>query len=111
MWYMELSSVPIKKKAPPEGLVERCLGAFVKSGTLDLSLDQLAASVGISKRMLVHYFGGRENIEEQAITLLEDRLRAQFSPAALPTGVSLKAVVTALWEQTTAPQARGVLLL
>jgi hypothetical protein len=61
--------------------------------------------------MLVHYFGGRENIEEGAMTLLEDRLRAQFAPESFPAGISAEAVVAALWERTTAPQARGVLLL
>jgi AcrR family transcriptional regulator len=100
-----------KRKPDQKKLLERCLAAFVKAGTIDLSLDQLASSVGISKRMLVHYFGGRENIEEGAMTLLEKRLRAQFSPASFPAGASPKAVLMALWEQTTAPQARGVLLL
>ena len=97
--------------AGQEELLERCLAAFVKAGTIDLSLDQLANSVGISKRMLVHYFGGRENIEERAMTLLEARLRAQFAPESFPPGVSAKTVVTALWEQTTAPEAKGILLL
>ena len=97
-----------KRKPDQEKLLERCLAAFVKTGTIDLSLDQLASSVGISKRMLVHYFGGRENIEEGAMARLEERLRAQFSPESFPAGASPKAVLTALWEQTTAPQARGV---
>ena len=100
-----------KRKPDQEKLLERCLAAFVKAGTIDLSLDQLASSVGISKRMLVHYFGGRESIEEGAMALLEERLRAQFSPESFPAGASPKAVLMALWEQTTAPQARGVLLL
>jgi len=64
----------------PDELVKRCLARFVKAGTIDLSLDQLADGVGISKRMLVHYFGNRENLEEAAMTLLEERLRAQLSP-------------------------------
>ena len=92
-------------------VIERCLGAFVGAGTLDLSLDQLAAQVGVSKRMLIHYFGGREEIEERAMILLEDKLRAQFAPETFPHGVSAKRVVTALWERTTAPEAKGVLLL
>jgi AcrR family transcriptional regulator len=100
-----------KRKPEQEKLLERCLAAFVKAGTIDLSLDQLASSVGISKRMLVHYFGGRESIEEGAMALLEERLRAQFSPETFPAGASPMAVLLALWEQTTAPQARGVLLL
>jgi AcrR family transcriptional regulator len=100
-----------KRKASREELLGRCLGAFVKAGTIDLSLDQLAKRVGISKRMLVHYFGGRENIEEGAMTLLEDRLRGQFAPERFPPGVATKTVVAALWKQTTAPEAKGILLL
>ena len=102
----------IKSKRPGhEQLVDRCLAAFVASGTLDLSLDQLAGSAGISKRMLVHYFGGRESIEEQAVTRLEEKLRAQFAPESFPPGVSPRTVVKALWERTTAPGAQGVLRL
>jgi len=71
----------------------------------------LARKAGSSKRMLVHYFGGRENIEEQAISRLESRLRAQFVPEAFPPGATPQAVVTALWNRTTSPQSRGVLLL
>ena len=100
-----------KRRAGREELLQRCLAAFAKAGTIDLSLDQLADSVGTSKRMLVHYFGGRENIEEGAMTLLEDRLRAQFAPESFPPGVSPQTVVKALWERTTAAEARGVLLL
>jgi AcrR family transcriptional regulator len=92
-------------------LLQRCLAGFVKAGTIDISLDQLAKSVGISKRMLVHYFGGREDIEEGAMALLEERLRARFAPETFPPGVSAKQVIAALWERTTAPEAKGVLLL
>ncbi len=100
------------RKKPDLGvLLDRCLAAFVEAGTLDLSLDQLARKAGSSKRMLVHYFGGRENIEEQAITRLENRLRALFVPEAFPSGATVQAVVSALWDRTTAPQSRGVLLL
>lgn len=101
-----------RRKKPDSGaLLDRCLEAFVQAGTLDVSLDQLARKAGSSKRMLVHYFGGREEIEEQAITRLESQLRAQFVPEAFPPGETVEAVVSALWDRTTAPQSRGVLLL
>lgn len=100
-----------QRKAGQEELLEQCLATFVRAGTIDLSLDRLAKSVGTSKRMLVHYFGGRENIEEGAMALLEHRLRARFAPESFPAGISPRTVVTTLWEQTTAPEARGVLLL
>ena len=101
-----------RRKKPDLGvLLDRCLAAFVEAGTLDLSLDLLARKAGSSKRMLVHYFGGREKIEQQAITRLENRLRAQFAPEAFPSGANVQAVVGALWDRATAPPSRGVLLL
>jgi AcrR family transcriptional regulator len=92
-------------------LVQRCLAAFIEAGTIDISLDQLGKRVGTSKRMLVHYFGGREDIEEGAMLLLEETLRARFAPETFPPGVSAEVVITALWERTTAPEAKGALLL
>jgi AcrR family transcriptional regulator len=92
-------------------LTASCLGAFVRAGTLDLSLDQLASVIGTSKRMLVHYFGGRETIEERAMALLEDRLRAQFAPENFPSKVDLRTVILRLWDGTTNPDSRGVLSL
>lgn len=101
-----------RRKTPDLGvLLDRCLAAFVEAGTLNLSLDQLARKAGSTKRMLVHYFGGRENIEEQVITRLENRLRAQFVPEAFPPGATVQEIVSALWDRTTAPQSRGLLLL
>jgi AcrR family transcriptional regulator len=92
-------------------LVDRCLATFVDSGTLDVSLDQLASSVGTSKRMLIHYFGSRDTIEEQVVTRLEEQLRGQVSPDAFPPDVRPEVVVMALWDRATAPAARGVMLL
>lgn len=101
-----------QEKSPNSAeLLDRCLKAFVQAGTLDLSLDRLADHVGISKRMLIHYFGGRDAIEHGAIARLEERLRAQFAPQAFPSGISPENVVRALWERTIAPESRHVLLL
>lgn len=100
-----------EKTAGHEKLVEECLAAFIRAGTIDISLDNLAKAVGVSKRMLVHYFGGREGLEERAMTLLEERLRGQFAPESFPANVSLEEVLEALWERTAAPAAKGVLLL
>jgi AcrR family transcriptional regulator len=100
-----------KQRRNRDQLLESCLAAFIRAGTLDLSLDTLAEAVGTSKRMLVHYFGGRDAIEEMAMSLLEDRLRARFRASAFPAGASLQSVVAALWEQTTSAQSRGVVLL
>ncbi len=100
-----------KQRRNRKQLLESCLAAFIRAGTLDLSLDTLAKAADTSKRMLIHYFGGREALEEMAMSLLEDRLRARFRASAFPAGTLPQAVVAALWDQTTSPQSRGVLLL
>jgi AcrR family transcriptional regulator len=100
-----------KQRRTREQLLESCLAAFLHAGTLDLSLDRLAKKVRISKRMLIHYFGSRDDLEEMAMSLLEDRLRARFQAAAFPAGATAQSVVAALWEQTTSAESRGVLLL
>jgi hypothetical protein len=101
----------LKRIVGEEELLERCLATYIGAGTIDLSLDQLAGGVGISKRMLVHYFGGRESIETRSIGLLEKRLRAQFAPETFPQGISPQMVVSELWKRTTAVKSKGVLLL
>lgn len=98
-----------KNSRSREQLLEACLAAFIRAGTLELSLDRLATAVGSSKRMLIHYFGSRDALEEMAMVRLEDRLRARFRASAFPAGASLRSVVTALWDQTTGAESRGVL--
>jgi len=100
-----------KTRSEIDELAARCLAAFVEAGSLDLSLDHLAAKVGISKRMLIHYFGSRESLEEAAFALLEDRLRATFRAELFPPGISPQAAVSTLWDQTTTPASRGTLLV
>lgn len=102
-----------RKKDPHnrDQLLESCLTAFIRSGTLDLSLDALAKAAKTSKRMLIHYFGSREALEQMAMALLEDRLRSRFRPDTFPPGAPGAAVVEALWNQVTSPASRGVLLL
>lgn len=102
---------PRKGRHIRDQLLQQCLAAFVRAGTLDLSLDQLAEAVRTSKRMLIHYFGSRDGLEQMAMSLLEDGLRARFRVGAFPAGTPAHAVVTALWNQVTSPQSHGVLLL
>lgn len=104
-------AAPKKDRHNREQLLESCLGAFIRAGSLDLSLDDMADAVGTSKRMLIHYFGSRDALEQMSMSLLEDRLRSRFRAGAFPPGTPPRAVVTALWNQVTSPESRGVLLL
>jgi AcrR family transcriptional regulator len=107
-----LSTMPRKKeRGTRDQLLEACLVAFIRAGTLDLSLDTLAKAAKSSKRMLIHYFGSREALEQMAMSRLEDRLRDRFRADAFPPGTPAAAVISVLWDQVTSPASRGVLLL
>ena len=110
IWYMPKIRGTCDVKLNHEEIVLHCLGAFVRAGTLDLSLDQLSHEVGVSKRMLIHYLGD-EAIEESAMELLEIRLRAQFAPNNFSSEISLQQVLSELWRRTTDPASKGVLML
>lgn len=105
------SKLQKSRRAGPEELLDRCLRAFVAAGTLDLSLDQLARKARSSKRMLVHYFRTREDLEEMAITRLEERLRGRFAPGAFAQATGPEVVVKRLWNEATSAESRGLLLL
>ena len=92
-------------------LIQSCLSAFIRAGTIDLSLDQLATVVGTSKRMLIHYFGSRENLEEKVLDLFEIQLRERLTSSGFPDGASMATVIQTLWAQLTVPESWGVLLL
>jgi AcrR family transcriptional regulator len=100
-----------KDKEIRGALLERCLSGFIEAGSIDVSLDHLADAAETSKRMLIHYFGDRESLEEQAMTLLEGRLREKFVPSNFPPGAGAEEILQALWSLSTAPESRGVLLL
>jgi AcrR family transcriptional regulator len=118
MWYIRVQVKNTAKKHAAkkerynqEQLLEASLAAFIHAGTLDLSLDALAKAANSSKRMLIHYFGSREALEQMAMSLLEDRLRARFRADVFPPGATAQAVVSALWDQVTSPSSRGTLQL
>jgi len=108
MWYRHMQK---KSEGTESDLLQRCVRAYISEGTLDLSLDEMSSRVGVSKRMLVHYFGSRDSLERAAIRALEGSLRHQFAPSSLPAGLTPLQLVDVLWERSTAEETRSVLLL
>jgi len=100
-----------KEMVELDRLAERCLGAFITAGSLELSLDRLAIAAGASKRMLIHYFGSRDGLEERAIALLEGKLRERLNPGKFPEGAPFPMMAQTLWGQSTTLEARGILLV
>src|SRR3954469_4403549 len=55
-----------------------CLRYFLRHGVANLSLRPLAADVGTSARMLLHYFGSKEALIAEVMEQLQARLQRAF---------------------------------
>jgi AcrR family transcriptional regulator len=63
--------------------LEKCLVYFLRHGVANLSLRPLAAAVGTSARMLLHYFGSKEALVAEVMEQVQTRLQAAFQELAL----------------------------
>lgn len=102
------------QKITPEAhadVIARCLEAYLRAGTMELSLDQLGAETGTTKRMLVHYFGNRQEIEGRSMALFEERLKARFQADRFSPADTLDRAVLLLWESLVDPAFRSSLRL
>ena len=59
-------------------LLQDCLSYFLRHGVANLSLRPLAAAVGTSARMLLHYFGSKETLIAEVMEQVQQRLQQSF---------------------------------
>jgi len=59
-------------------LLQGCLAYFLRHGVANLSLRPLAAEVGTSARMLLHYFGSKEALIAEVMEQVQVRLQNTF---------------------------------
>ena len=59
-------------------LLDDCLAYFLRHGVAGLSLRPLAAAVGTSARMLLHYFGSKETLIAEVMDQVQARLQRSF---------------------------------
>jgi len=81
------------------------IGAYlVKHGLADLSLRPLARAVGTSPRVLLYYFGSKEELIIQTLAHIRENQQADFdrmpnSPGDHPSGINLLA-----WKYLSSPE-------
>jgi AcrR family transcriptional regulator len=61
-----------------ERLLNDCLAYFLRHGVAGLSLRPLAAGVGTSARMLLHYFGSKEALVAEVMDQVQARFQRSF---------------------------------
>jgi AcrR family transcriptional regulator len=88
-------------------LVDAAVDHVAAHGIADLSLRGLGAAIGVSHRMLIHYFGSKEQLLVEIVRTSERRQRDVLSRLRLEPGLSPADVARLLWQQLTDPRLAG----
>ncbi|MEV0181868.1 TetR/AcrR family transcriptional regulator [Streptomyces sp. NPDC050625] len=88
-------------------LVDAAVDHVVAHGIGDLSLRRLGAAIGVSHRMLIHYFGSKERLLVEIVRTSERRQRELLSRLRLEPGLSPADAARQLWQQLTDPRLAG----
>ncbi|MER5410265.1 TetR/AcrR family transcriptional regulator [Streptomyces sp. NPDC002769] len=97
-------------------LLEQVRTYMIHNGVADLSLRPLARALGTSDRMLLYYFGTKERMIAEALTVYERRplLRAQslLDPGGSPLDAAgLRRFMEETWQEFSNPDLRATLPL
>ncbi|GAA2466547.1 TetR/AcrR family transcriptional regulator [Streptomyces mauvecolor] len=84
-------------------LVEAAVDHVAAHGIADLSLRSLGAAIGVSHRMLIHYFGSKEQLFVEIVRTSERRQRDLLSRLQLEPGLAPSDVALLLWQRLTDP--------
>ncbi|WBO68556.1 TetR/AcrR family transcriptional regulator [Streptomyces camelliae] len=88
-------------------LVAAAVDHVTAHGIADLSLRRLGAAIGVSHRMLIHYFGSKEQLLVEIVRTSERCRRDQLSRLRTEPGLSPADVARRLWRQLTDPALAG----
>ncbi|MFF5404420.1 TetR/AcrR family transcriptional regulator [Streptomyces misionensis] len=88
-------------------LVNAAVDYVAAHGLTNLSLRGLGAAIGVSHRMLIHYFGSKERLFAEIVRTSERRLRDQLSRLRMESGLSPADAARLLWQQLTHPRLAG----
>ncbi|MFD0342174.1 TetR/AcrR family transcriptional regulator [Streptomyces sp. NPDC127117] len=88
-------------------LVNAAVDHVAAHGFADLSLRSLGGAIGVSHRMLIHYFGSKEALLVEIVRTSEQRQRDLLSRFRLEPGLSASDAARLLWRQLTDPRLAG----
>ncbi|MFF2507632.1 TetR/AcrR family transcriptional regulator [Streptomyces sp. NPDC058067] len=88
-------------------LTDAAVDHVTAHGIADLSLRRLGDAIGVSHRMLIHYFGTKEQLLVEIVRTSERRQRELLSRLHAEPDLSPADVARRLWQQLTDPQLAG----
>ncbi len=98
-------------EARPEELLDAIVGYIAKKGVAELSLRPLAKAVKSSPRVLLYYFGSKEELVAKAIMRLRERQRASFGNMREARYDQPSDACRAIWKQMSAPESEAAFKL
>lgn len=100
----------VNKQRPVE-LLDAIVGHLTTHGVAGLSLRPLAKAVGSSPRVLLYYFGSKEEMVVKALARLRERQRATYSQMREASFTSPSEVCRAIWRHMSAPDSEPLFRL
>jgi AcrR family transcriptional regulator len=100
-------SRPVNKQRPEE-LRQAIVQYLTTHGLADLSLRPLAKAVGSSPRVLLYYFGSKENMVASVLAEIRQRQRAAFGKIAAST---FEQAYRLVWKQMSSPASEPLFRL
>jgi AcrR family transcriptional regulator len=90
--------------ARPAELLDAIVAYLATHSVAELSLRPLAKAVGSSPRVLLYYFGSKEDLVVQALAHLHQQQRDAFHALEAAHADSLSATCRAIWRHMRAPR-------
>ena len=103
--------VRIADEQRPVDLLNAIVAYLVHNGVTELSLRPLAKAVGSSPRVLLYYFGSKENLVVQAVKSLRERQRAGIAKMRAARFERASDACHAIWKQMSAPESEAAFRL
>jgi len=95
----------------PAELLDSIVGYLIKHGVVEVSLRPLAKAVKSSPRVLLYYFGSKEELVAAAVMRLRDRQRAGFGRMREARYEQPSDACRAIWQAMSAPEAEQMFRL
>jgi AcrR family transcriptional regulator len=95
----------------PVELLDAIVGYLTTHGVAELSLRPLAKAVGSSPRVLLYYFGSKEEMVVKALARLRERQRTTYNQMKAASFDSPSEACRAIWRHMSAPDSEPLFRL
>lgn len=92
----------------PGKLLDAIVDHLIENGVSELSLRPLAKAVGSSPRVLLYYFGSKEDLVVKALARLRERQRGTYDRLKNAGFASPRDACRAIWRDMSAPKSEGL---